>query len=101
MGALIQMNVGSLLGHFGKPVKDIAHQMLKQRLVHIVASDAHNTGSRRFLLKDAYNTCKDIYPENFVNDIFFTHPKNILNGEDIEPVVIVPDDKSLSIKEIY
>ena len=99
MGALIQMNAGSLLGHFGNPVRKIAHTMLKKELVHVVASDAHNSGSRRFLMKDAFELCSQEFPEAFVNEIFHINPTKILKNDDIEPRIVERSESSRSIKE--
>lgn len=41
MGALIQINEGSLLNYYGKKAKKIAKQLLKNRLVHFIGSDIH------------------------------------------------------------
>jgi len=51
-GILFQVNSGSLLGHFGKEVKKTANSILSSGLCHFVASDAHNSGSRGFSVKD-------------------------------------------------
>ena len=43
MGALAQVTNGSLQGRFGDTVRRAAHKMLRDGLVHVVASDAHDT----------------------------------------------------------
>jgi protein-tyrosine phosphatase len=42
MGALIQVNTGSLLGSYKQPAMEAATALLRQDLVHVIASDAHS-----------------------------------------------------------
>jgi protein-tyrosine phosphatase len=42
-GAATQVTAGSFAGSFGRTVRDYAEQLLEARLVHSVASDAHDT----------------------------------------------------------
>lgn len=53
-GALTQVTAGSVTGHFGKKIQKFSINMINHHLTHFVASDAHNTTSRRFLLREAY-----------------------------------------------
>ena len=41
-GVLIQVTAGSVLGHMGKRAERMAHQLLENRWVHFLATDAHN-----------------------------------------------------------
>lgn len=97
IGALIQINAGSILGHYGSPVKKIVKQLLQKKYVHIVASDAHNTNSRTFILKDAYHECLEFLPEEYVKKIFFTIPEQIIKGIPFEPSspLDINDEKNL------
>lgn len=45
-GCLLQLTAGSLAGQFGDPVRRLAHALLEQGLVSIIASDAHNLQHR-------------------------------------------------------
>ncbi|WP_147802798.1 tyrosine-protein phosphatase [Alkalicoccus halolimnae] len=53
-GALTQVTAGSVTGAFGRKIKHFSLEMIRANLTHIVASDAHNTTSRPFHLKEAY-----------------------------------------------
>lgn len=53
-GALTQVTAGCLCGDFGKKIKNFSFQLIECNLTHLVASDAHNTTSRRFRLQEAY-----------------------------------------------
>ena len=41
-GALIQMNINSLLGLYSKPVKKVAEKLIDAKFVHFLGSDCHN-----------------------------------------------------------
>ena len=45
-GCLLQVTAASVAGHFGPAAQDIAHTLLEQGLVTILASDAHNLQHR-------------------------------------------------------
>ncbi len=45
-GALMQVNAGSLLDHFGRLCRKMTESLLDSGLVHVVASDAHDVRSR-------------------------------------------------------
>ena len=53
MGALSQITAMSLTGEFGVFVKRATEIMLKKRLVHIIASDAHSSDNRPPVLSRA------------------------------------------------
>ncbi|MEX2416503.1 MAG: CpsB/CapC family capsule biosynthesis tyrosine phosphatase [Paenibacillaceae bacterium] len=54
-GALSQVTTHSLNGLFGSRIRHIAMKMCQRRLVHIVASDAHNADHRPFGMREAYD----------------------------------------------
>lgn len=45
-GCLLQVTAGSVAGHFGEAAQELAHSLLEQGLVTILASDAHNQQHR-------------------------------------------------------
>jgi protein-tyrosine phosphatase len=45
-GALGQITASSLVGRFGRPVREFAEALLRDGLVHVVASDAHDATDR-------------------------------------------------------
>lgn len=46
-GALCQVNAGSLRGDFGNAARQCAYELVRDNLVHVIASDAHDLESRR------------------------------------------------------
>jgi protein-tyrosine phosphatase len=85
MGALSQITAMSLTGEFGESVQRCSQELLKHRLVHVIASDAHSADSRPPLLSRAVNeaaelTGSDLLAASLVNDI----PAKILAGKPVE-----------------
>jgi protein-tyrosine phosphatase len=52
-GALVQVTAASLLGHVGRSSQAAARAILKARLAHLLASDAHGPGTRPYALAAA------------------------------------------------
>jgi len=53
LGCLVQVTANSLTGHWGRRAKEVAVWLLKQNLVHIIASDAHDLRNRPPVLSAA------------------------------------------------
>jgi protein-tyrosine phosphatase len=60
MGALGQVTAMSLTGDFGTFVKRTAENLLRQRLIHIIASDAHSADGRPPVLSHAVDCAAEI-----------------------------------------
>jgi protein-tyrosine phosphatase len=79
-GALTQVTAASVCGKFGKKIQKFTMDLLEANLTHFVASDAHNTSSRGFYLKDAYDQIK----KTFGNGMVFNLMENtelLLDGQ--------------------
>jgi protein-tyrosine phosphatase len=46
MGCLVQINGTSITGGFGNAILENANRLLRHRMVHVIASDAHSSGHR-------------------------------------------------------
>lgn len=55
-GALCQLTASSVTGMMGKKLKKFSLDLISHNLAHLIASDAHNTTSRPFELRQAYDT---------------------------------------------
>jgi len=85
MGALGQVTAMSVTGDFGVQVQQTAKELISERLVHIIATDAHSCDGRPPVLSDAAERAADIlgsYDDaaQMVTDI----PAAILAGEQID-----------------
>jgi protein-tyrosine phosphatase len=48
-GVLLQINAASPLGYYGKPVRQIAQKLLKDKLVDLIGTDMHHIGHLEYL----------------------------------------------------
>ncbi|GBG94522.1 exopolysaccharide biosynthesis protein [Ligilactobacillus salitolerans] len=79
-GALAQVTATSYVGGFGDHVAKIAHQMVENNLVQIVASDAHALQGRKFVLGEALEQiAHDFGTEKAA--AFESNAENLINGE--------------------
>jgi protein-tyrosine phosphatase len=58
-GALVQVTAASVDGRLGQSARGCAERLLERRLVHLLASDAHNANVREAGLSRACNTLDD------------------------------------------
>lgn len=84
-GVLVQITAMSLTGEFGEFVKQAVEMMLKQRVVHVIASDAHSHDNRPPVLSHAVELAAEIIgsseeAKHMVNDT----PAAILSGDIVE-----------------
>ncbi len=88
-GVLVQITAGSIIGHFGKPVRQLSAEMLRRNLVHFVASDSHSCDGKRH---PGLSQCRDltagIIGEEETEKIFCANPSCILRG--VLPDILEP-----------
>lgn len=79
-GALIQVNTTSILG-LDKAVKSKnVIKMIKEGLVDVIATDAHNLDVRKPNLKTCYTFLKKHVNSDVLDQIFFENPKKIMDA---------------------
>lgn len=81
IGCLGQVTAMSLTGEFGGDVKRIADKLLKARLVHIIASDAHSNNSRPPILSSAVQAAARIVGEEEARKMVTEYPQAVLDGQ--------------------
>lgn len=85
MGALSQVTAMSLTGGFGETVRRCAVEIVRNRLVHVIASDAHSQDSRPPLLSEAVSAVEEITgDEAYARAMVLDTPAGILEGRKIE-----------------
>lgn len=82
MGCLAQLTAPSICGHFGKKIKKTAEIMLDHNMVHMVASDAHNTTTRPFMMTQAFNVIEQQFGEDMAT-FLQNMARHILNGDEV------------------
>lgn len=84
MGALCQINSGSIIGKFGKDIMKTAKTLIYHDMVHFVASDGHSSSIREPRLKNAYKKVIDLYGKEKSEELFNLNPQKIINGKELE-----------------
>lgn len=80
-GALTQLTAGSLTGAFGKKTKKIAETIIKHRLAHVLASDAHHLKTRTFDLVEGYKALEKLTNHTTVTQFKQRSEAMLLNDE--------------------
>ncbi|MGG1678261.1 tyrosine-protein phosphatase [Neobacillus sp. NRS-1170] len=81
-GALSQVTAASICGDFGKKIKSFSLQLIEANLTHFIASDAHNTSSRTFKMREAF----DMIQKKYGNELVYLFEENaalLLEGSHI------------------
>jgi protein-tyrosine phosphatase len=86
VGALLQVNSGSLMGEYGEGVRKTALHFLKQGMVDLIASDNHARPNRCPSLRDAWDFLIKRRSEEQARLLLSTNPHRILNDESPVPV---------------
>lgn len=84
-GCLIQITAQSLTGGFGSEAERGAHSLMKAKLVHFIASDAHDTVHRPPDLNPAFSVVSARYGKDRAQALFVSNPAAVLVGEPIRP----------------
>lgn len=83
LGAYIQVNATAILGKHGFRAKFYVTKLLKQSLVHFVASDAHDSRERAPELKECALYLKKKLGKDKARQILEQNPMRMLKGEEL------------------
>jgi protein-tyrosine phosphatase len=83
-GLLIQVTADSLTGHKGRQAERMALQLLEDRWVHFLATDAHNTTTRPPRMKDAHNLVATRFSASYAHALCVTNPLAAFLGKPFE-----------------
>ena len=94
-GVIAQMNAGSLMGVYGQAAKDSAELFVRNNMIHLLGSDAHNNQRRSPRINKACLRVKEINPELYT--WISNNSLNIINGSKVEllPLKRQQEKKSL------
>ncbi len=81
MGCYIQVNAGSIMGQYGLQTRLFTRRLLKQRLVHFVASDAHNTEKRSPAISECAKYLEKKFGEDYARRLLRDNPMCVINNE--------------------
>lgn len=80
-GAIAQVTADSLAGRMGKRVQTTARRMVVNNLVHVLASDAHNSRNRKPQLREAFRLLERMTSRATARQ-FLLNAQSILAGND-------------------
>jgi protein-tyrosine phosphatase len=98
-GAWMQVTAGSLCGRFGKEAQYFGQKMLDDGLVHILATDAHDTQRRKPLLAEGRRAAAKRVGDAEAQRLVVERPQAILDNrppQEVAPVAALQADGRLT-----
>lgn len=84
-GALLQSNIASVVGFYGKRAQKTIKYLLKNRYIQFMSSDVHHSSYSTYdMLKKATRKMKFITNKEYVNELLVENPKKVLENVEIE-----------------
>ncbi|MGH9395507.1 MAG: tyrosine-protein phosphatase [Terriglobia bacterium] len=84
-GCLVQVTAQSYTGGFGSEAERAVEKLLDLNMVHVVASDAHDTRHRPPLLSPAYQKMAEERGEILAELLFVQNPGAVIQGSPLPP----------------
>lgn len=81
MGVYVQVNASSVIGKSGWKIKAFCLQLMKQDLIHFVATDSHGSKHRRPLIQECLEYIDKKMGSRYRKKISETNPQKIIKGE--------------------
>ena len=79
-GARVQLTASSLTGAFGEQAREAARSFLRRRLVHFVATDAHNTAKRPPHIREAVAALREIAGDAVTDALTHANPLAVVEN---------------------
>jgi protein-tyrosine phosphatase len=84
-GVLVQVTAGSVVGRMGRHAERMAHDLLANRWVHFLATDAHNTTSRPPKMREAFDVVAKKYGPDYAHLLCVSNPLAAFTGKPLQP----------------
>ncbi len=84
-GVLIQVTAGSVIGRMGRHAEQMAHELLANRWVHFLATDAHNTTSRVPKMRESFELVAKKYGSDYAHLLCVSNPLAVFMGKPMPP----------------
>ena len=81
MGAYIQLNAGSVMGRYGYQAKRLCRELLRQELVHFIASDAHDMTRRKPELSKCAAYVGRKFGEDYARTLFYDNAEKLIQNK--------------------
>lgn len=82
MGCISQITATSIVGGYTEEIRQTAYQMMRENLIHVIASDAHDTVVRPYNLNQALNILKLEFGTEYA-DYLIQNAERIFKGEKV------------------
>jgi len=82
-GALLQLDVGALIGRYGRNAKGLATKMMEQGLYAVAATDLHSPSGAREWVGRALSELRQRVGDRAFNTLLVSQPRKILAGESL------------------
>ena len=106
MGALTQINTGSLLNHYGPGCKEAGEYLIKHEMAHVLATDAHSSrGQRVPNMRDGFERVSELADEARAwamtrdNPLAITEERDVPYRPGVESPVVVAADFGTATSE--
>lgn len=86
VGCWLQVTAGSLTGDFGNQAHRLAHQLMDEGSVRVVASDAHNANTRPPVLSKARAYIQQHWGVEMADDLMLNNPRKMLGLNNLAPI---------------
>ena len=83
MGCISQVTASSIVGDYTEEIRQAAHDMMEANLIHVIASDAHDTIERPFNLVEAQNILEAEYGLEY-KDYLVNNGEKIFTSQKVE-----------------
>ena len=90
-GGLVQLTAMSLTGDFGPAIRKCSEELLKYRLVHVIASDAHSVERRPPVLSKAFKRALSLVGADYAHKLVEEYPAAIIAGKPIDAPEPLPE----------
>lgn len=84
-GVLIQVTASSVVGRMGRRAESMAHDLLANRWVHFLATDAHNITSRPPKMREAFELVAKKYGPDYAHLLCISNPLAAFMGKPMPP----------------
>lgn len=81
LGALVQMNISSIVGGYGRRIERTSRKLLEQHMVHIVGTDSHSSRMQKEM-EEGISLLYCYCPEQ-VDSLLYENPERIIKNEPI------------------
>jgi len=82
-GIVVQINAQSIIDPDCRKSEKFIHRLIKNGLVHIVASDCHDLEERGINLADAYRIVEKKYGLELAEKLFYINPLKVIKNREI------------------